>query len=668
MADSMNTGPTGVRGVVIGRTQSGIESAIANARVSVQLSSASAKTPASAAQPPGVITDAKGHYFIHCDPVQVTVLASAFGSQGTVTVEVPSGGVVEAPPITVPLSFDLKLRTRGNDPETINTVLHAVVGEPMLAYVDDPTNLIGQTVWCPPPGARSIESADGLELRFEYAGKSKIEATLIAAAVSFSAAGQAAKSGPLAEVNLIQPISVSEAPVRTIGGDVRVRLQRAASEPTLDEALWHAIRDRTHAISFERYRKFLNRVLLWEENAPMPGPIERRLRDLGAHLHGTGAYQVLKTATEVFLLLECGVRVGRHHHDEFATASQAGAGRRDCGELAERLSQYLGCPPQLPYIRRVVEAAFPQYELSAAAGHRLLVDKINEPCLLELIWSYWHEEGMLMQTINAITRRFQNVRKPGDRDPLLNVEIDPLRPANNILWGYVQDEPNRLTVARRASEYAHEYGLALYGKALPSIQPVDTRSKFLEAFHNLLYQSSVFFKEDAQTTVIADGYPLLNALKDVHLILAQGAHNEFGDLPWTARAEMLLVQFVLGRPEIRDFLQSRAMVPYREPWMPQVDAMKTLQGWTDVTVTHFRDLGVYGEQILLSVRYGDWTNVDNEDSAKNWARFHKEILYAYWNAHRAVTGIDLTNPDTVDSTLPAILLQRRLAVQQQRVR
>jgi hypothetical protein len=154
----------------------------------------------------------------------------------------------------------------------------------------------------------------------------------------------------------------------------------------------------------------------------------------------------------------------------------------------------------------------------------------------------------------------------------------------------------------------------------------------------------------------------------VHLILAQGAHNEFGDLPWTARAEMLLVQFILGRPEIRDFLQSRAMVPYREPWMPQVDAMKTLQGWTDVTVTHFRDLGVYGEQILLSVRYGDWTNVDNEDSAKNWARFHKEILYAYWNAHRAVTGIDLTNPDTVDSTLPAILLQRRLAVQQQRVR
>ena len=31
------------------------------------------------------------------------------------------------------------------------------------------------------------------------------------------------------------------------------------------------------------------------------------------------------------------------------------------------------------------------------------------PCLLELIWSYWHEEAMLVQTTNAIALRFQNV-------------------------------------------------------------------------------------------------------------------------------------------------------------------------------------------------------------------------------------------------------------------
>ena len=45
----------------------------------------------------------------------------------------------------------------------------------------------------------------------------------------------------------------------------------------------------------------------------------------------------------------------------------------------------------------------------------ILRDKLTKPCLLELIWSYWHEEGMLVQTINAITRRFQNVRGPQDQ-------------------------------------------------------------------------------------------------------------------------------------------------------------------------------------------------------------------------------------------------------------
>ena len=58
--------------------------------------------------------------------------------------------------------------------------------------------------------------------------------------------------------------------------------------------------------------------------------------------------------------------------------------------------------------------------------------------------------------------------------------------------------------------------------------------------------------------MIADGFPLLNALKEVHLLLAEGAHNQFGDLPWTARVEMLIQQWLLARPEMREFLQGRA--------------------------------------------------------------------------------------------------------------
>jgi hypothetical protein len=108
------------------------------------------------------------------------------------------------------------------------------------------------------------------------------------------------------------------------------------------------------------------------------------------------------------------------------------------------------------------------------------------------------------------------------------------------------------------------------------VAPADNRSKFIGAFHNLLACTARFYREDADTTVRADGFPLLNALKDVHLILADGLQNQAYDLTWTARAEMLMTQWLLARPEMRDFLRGRYMVPYDEPWMGAVDSMKRL--------------------------------------------------------------------------------------------
>jgi hypothetical protein len=490
-----------------------------------------------------------------------------------------------------------------------------------------------------------------------------------------------AQGGVPAEIHSSTAVTIDDSPIQRVGGNVNVALGRTAVYRTEDQVLWSVIRDRTDAINFNRYRRFMDRVIgiVEDESSDVDEEkhdvedVRRRVEALGTHLHGIGAYQILKFTTEAFLLLEAGVRLGsrryeRHHFSADAESARLSGDVVDINELEERLAQYLGHPRQLPYIKRVVRAAFPRPDSRPLLGDRVLMARMDEPVLLELIWSYWHEEGMLMQAINAVALRFQNVRAPGERDPLAYLEIDPLRPLNNVLWGYIQDEPHRLTVSRRAYEYEHAYGLTLYGKAARSVRPADTRSKFVEAFHNLLHLASVFYKEDNDTTVIADGYPLLNALKEVHLLLAQGAHNQFGDLPWTARAEMMLAEWMLARPEMRDFIQARVMVPYKEPWMPQVDTMKTLQGWTDVTITHFRDLGVYGEQILLSVRYGDWIAINDEDSAKNWARYWRPEIQGYIHAYRAVTGIDLTNPDSVDSTVPAVYLQKRLSVQQQRVR
>src|ERR1700733_1956219 len=475
------------------------------------------------------------------------------------------------------------------------------------------------------------------------------------------------RSGARIEINKLWSVGLADTVIvdgkikAEVGGRVGVRLERTATPQTPDQGLWFAIRNRTQAISFEPYRAFIDRVMGegYDFHTPLGnGVLDPMLREFRSRRHGVQAYELLKVATQVFLLLNCGVKITEEHFRQRDNFTFDWA--------FKKLDEYLGESRQLPYLKRVIEAAFPWLERDGMRYGSVL-GGIHEPCLIELIRDYWFEEGMLMQTMNAVTRRFQNVHAPGQHDPLANLEIDPLRPLGNILWGLSQDL-QLLSVRRRTYEYMHEYGLTLYGKATASVRPADTRSKFLEAFHNLLYLCSVFFKEDNDTTVIADGYPLLNALKDVHLILAQGAHNQFRDLPWTVRAETMVQEWILAQPEVREFLQSRMMVPYKEPWMPQVDTMKTLQRWSDVTVTQFRDLGVYGEQIVLSIRYGDWIADINEDHAKNWARFFRSDIQAYLHSYRAATGIDLTNPDTVDATLPAIHLQKRLAIQQQGAR
>jgi hypothetical protein len=127
---------------------------------------------------------------------------------------------------------------------------------------------------------------------------------------------------------------------------------------------------------------------------------------------------------------------------------------------------------------------------------------------------------------------------------------------------------------------------------------------------------------------------------------------------------------MLARPEMKEFLRGRYMVPYQEEWMGAVDSMKKLQGWTDTTITHFYELAVTGERILLSIRYGDWSDIENiEDQARTWARSCRPEIQRYIYAYQTVTGIDLSS-DIVDSRdaatrylQPSVLLQRRLAEQ-----
>ena len=288
-------------------------------------------------------------------------------------------------------------------------------------------------------------------------------------------------------------------PTQTIGGGISVALRRTSVSITDDLPLWLVIRRSTDAIAFRNYRKFIDLVLcnvvdglegkLNDMFGARAGDIrtmlKERLRDRNLPFTDVEAYRLLKVATEAFLMVNCGVALQQYPFEQAdlddLIARVSGDSSFDLDRLGRIWEKYLlevngSTYETLPYLEMVMRK-FPDVALknsvfSAMTGtgaapercYGILLQKLTSPCLLELIWSYWHEEGMLVQTLNAISVRFQNRRGRGvNGDPLANMEIDPLRPLNNLLWGYIQDEQHRLSVVRRAYEYDHHYGLRAAG-------------------------------------------------------------------------------------------------------------------------------------------------------------------------------------------------------------
>lgn len=637
------------------------------------------------------LTDHNGECIFECAAGTLNVSTRAFGQTVTKKVTIDDECHAEFVELCINIGFDIQTFIKGDDCEQVDCDV-VVAGKIVMAEARH-TVARDQLIGCPIRYSYSthlpvIESNKENAILMEtsgHTGLSPVTATI----TDPSGAHISAKSF----------FTIVPRPVQNIGGNVAVTLRRTATAPTTDLALWAVIRKSTESISFNNYNRFLEFVLCGIGSSPGGGQhagdelINRLRHKRFLPYNDTDAYRLLKVATEAFLMVNCGVSLSgiKFTNDDLNDLlSHMSLDRSiDLGALNELWRCYLqnvnGTHDQtLPYLALIREKLRDQGRLKntifAAEDpgialpeecFGLLRTKLTEPCLLELIWSYWHEEGMLVQTMNALSSRFQNIRNRGDYDPLAMLEIDPLRPLNNLLWGHIQDEQHRLSVVRRAYEYDHHYGLSLYGKAVPAIRGADSRSKFLEAFHNLLHLTSIFFKEDDDTTVIADGFPLLNALREVHFLLTEGAHNQFGDLPSTARQEMLIQQWILARPEFREFLPTRIMVAYPEPWMDRVDAMKKLQGWTDISVREFNSLGTFGEQILLSIRFGAWSTVHDPMQAANWARFWRPEIQGYVHAYRAVTGVDMTAElaDTKQASerylQPSFHLRNRLVAQRQ---
>jgi hypothetical protein len=433
-----------------------------------------------------------------------------------------------------------------------------------------------------------------------------------------------------------------------------------SDDPSLEQyeiALWDLIGATSKATSFAVYSGFLdtffdrrtetdreNRYWETKRNSAVRRPVSP---------YGLDAWDLVTTATDIFIKHQAGAisDVPWLIHEKHYGPAQVREPFPDTGkqEFEDRLVKQIGKNPNLSSYLELVRrklSELPTLNVFSLSDDRsgIFRDRIESPLLIELIWSYWMEQGMLVQAMNAIALRFQNAVVPELANPLISLATDPLRPLSNLLWGYVQSEGSRLPMARRVYEYAHAYGLEMVGKAVPTMRVAESRSRFLEAFHTLLQSALGFYKEHDDLTVKADGFPLLNVLTEVHTLLAQGAHNQFNDLPWTARSEMMSMQWLLARPEFREFLGGRIMVPYPEPWMDRVDTMKSLQGWGDTSVTAFYWLATYSEQILLSIRYGNWSMITDGALAARWAERWRYAVQSYAHYYRQVTGVDLSVP------------------------
>lgn len=487
-----------------------------------------------------------------------------------------------------------------------------------------------------------------------------------------------------------------------------ISLQRTTRPLTRDVALWLLIKRNADAMSWSNYNEAINFLFDCNEpDKPLPpnsgwGPLLNAAKSLSHRrflpFTDTDAYRALKVATEAFVTTFGGIAPSVDdwsvNSAQFIAAMESDPNLRYLAE--ERLGIKMTgseikamttayASPMIPYLERVIDnlegsgvsswasTLLNEFQLRKGTNGdgdcdcgslwldclgKSNAEKMNQPPLIELIWSYWMEEGGLVQSMNAVGLRFQNM-STRENDPLASLEIDPLRPLNNLLWGFIQDDQHRLTIERRAYEYSHHYGFNLVGKAVPQLRPADNRSRFIEAFHILMGLCVEFFKQMDDTTVVADGFPILNALREVHLLLSQGAHNQFRDLPTTARIEMMMQQWLLGRPEFREFLPRRNMVALPEPWMHSVESMKKLQAWGDGNTFQFWQLATTGEQVLASIRYGNWNMITDANNAANWANFFRPEIQTYIHAYRAVTGVDIGSVEPADPRAPSLHLNRR---------
>lgn len=464
---------------------------------------------------------------------------------------------------------------------------------------------------------------------------------------------------------------------------VKVGLQRHQVDLQDASALDIAIRNATEAIDPDEHAKFIDEVLCQGEwNVAVERPSYEQ--DLHGRysgqlprpdIYGPDAWNILMLATKIFLLLRAGVvrktqngieLIDQESWDQQKDEELLGHSLTE-QSLGELLKRYFGQQEViLPYYNQIVEN-LPSSTVGSPYCKTVLLERLRFPAAMELMFDYWLILGGVRGAMNGIVRRFINLHGPTDVDPLANFETSPLQPLSLLLGGYVQTEYQRLPLSRFDLEAQHQYGFTLGRKVVNRLRPADARFKFRFAFHDLLTAASRYYQESANTTIIPDTYPLFLKMQQVNQLLAESSGNNWLEVTFQSRAEMLSILWLMSRPEMTRFLHGRPMES-QKPWEQVINDYNRLHGVEDTSIIHYHKLAKYGEQICLMLRLQAWNHPKvTPEYAKATLDYWRFAFKGYMNSYQAVTGVDLT-ADATDARdaedrhrQPSALIERRLA-------
>jgi hypothetical protein len=376
------------------------------------------------------------------DPGHYAVRASAFGVTSEATeLDVPTEQPEYDKPlnIDIPLGVGLAFHDYRRDTGRRTPSPYAVVGQEVVLTVEAP-DPVKRRIRCTWPEDRFMRVIP-LEGEMHAAIVTVREPGAIPVPV-----GITSDEGATTKVFMIFPCVEPVQTVKIAGGHlrvdgleasgrVRVTMERTETHPTPDKILWEAIRERSEAISFGRYKDFIYRVLQPQADDFLSGGLSRRLRELGAR--GFGAYHTLREFTERFVLSESSSIENDAVFDQNADLNIRRR-RPLSSKIEEELRHYL-VHGELPYIDRVLKAADPRLGADGDGGLENLRSRVlRSPLFLEL----WHEmcleHGMVMRTMEAISARFQNIYLRGENDGLSNYESSPAARPRRFFLGLDQ--------------------------------------------------------------------------------------------------------------------------------------------------------------------------------------------------------------------------------------